>query len=105
MDKLVRTKLTWLTKQEGGRKSMMPVGVRYCPIIIMDSLEQIFELEADVRWSADIQNLEVLTPQESIASLGYLASEAPHEFLSPGNSFKLYEGDKLVAYGVILKSD
>ena len=103
MDKSVRVKLTWLTKQEGGRKSMMPIGVRYCPILIMDNLERSFEQGSDVRWSADIQNLEILTSRESIASLAYLFSEAPHEFLSPGNSFKLYEGDKLVSYGVILE--
>jgi len=105
MGKLVRTKLTWLTKQEGGRNSMIPIGVRYCPTLIMDNLERSFEQEADVRWSADMHNLEVLTPEESIATLSYLVPEAPHHFLEPGNSFKLYEGDKLVACGVILETD
>ena len=105
MDKIARTKITWLTEQEGGRKSMIPLGVRYCPILIMDELELSIEHEVDVRWSADMHNSEVLTSHQSLANLSYLVPEAPYHLLLPGNSFKLYEGDKLVAHGVILDSD
>jgi hypothetical protein len=93
--KVVEAHINWTPFEEGGRKHVLPVGMRYCPIIV-------FELETtpETLWSAEIYNTMV-DGNTSVADVSYLAGDAPHYLLQPGNKFCLYEGQRIVAEGII----
>ena len=102
MRKIVKAKIRWMPEDEGGRKVITPVEIRYNPLIKFLGIKPRPHDDPIVSWSADIYNLEIFDDRTSIASLSYLVDQAPFEFLEIGNSFKLYEGSRLVAYGAII---
>lgn len=106
MKHYVKTKIRWLTKEEGGRRNIIPIGIQYCPIIIFEDLEPPINADGrEVLWSAEIYNIEINEKNESYANLSYLFDNAPKQFLQIGNRFNLYEGLRLVAKGVITAYD
>ena len=97
MKKAVRAQINWRTLEDGGRKSILPVGMRYCPIIIFES-----DQSDDTLWSAEIYNTSI-DGMLSIADVSYLVDDgAPFRLLQPGNRFSLYEGQRVVAEGVVI---
>lgn len=99
MSKKAKAKITWLPPEKGGR-SKPPIGPRYITEVRFDEDHSDFTKEA---WSLIVEFDEILDdPLSLIATVRFLADEAPIHFLSPGNKFKLLEGEKIVANGEIL---
>ena len=97
MKKAVKAQINWISLEDGGRKNILPVGMRYCPIIIFES-----DQSGDTLWSAEIYNTSI-DGNHSIADVSYLVDDgAPFRLLQPGNRFSLYEGQRVVADGVVM---
>lgn len=99
MKKIAKAKITWISKENGGRKNPPEPGIRYCPIVVFDVLNK----NKDGFWSADFICTEVDEKMNSIVDFAFLAEDAPIELLVDGNRFELFEGNKKVAFGIILK--
>jgi hypothetical protein len=95
MKKAVRAKIRWVRPEDGGRKSVMPVGMRYCPIIVFEGNQS-----GGTLWSAEIYNVSI-SGYTSVAEVSYLVEGAPQHLLQSGNTFSLYEGQRIVANGVV----
>jgi hypothetical protein len=91
----VKARLSWIPMSSGGR-SILPVGIRYCPLLVMSRGD-----DTGVSWSASVFNKEI-DGGDSIATVAYLVDNAPHHLLKEGAEFALYEGQKIVAQGVVL---
>lgn len=53
-------------------------------------------------WSAEIYNTSI-DGRRSVADVSYLVYDgAPFSLLQPGNRFSLYEGQRVVAEGVVI---
>jgi len=97
MKKAVKAQINWIPLEDGGRKNILPVGMRYCPIIIFESNQS-----DDTLWSAEIYNTSI-DGNRSIADISYLVDDgAPFRLLQPGNKFSLYEGHRVIADGVVI---
>ena len=95
MKKTVKANIYWTSVDKGGRKHILPIGMRYCPIIVFD------EQPGDTLWSAEIYNT-LVEGMKSFADLSYLVEDAPYYLLESGSKFLLYEGHNVVAEGVIV---
>ena len=93
MKKVVQAQLNWTLPEDGGWKNILPVGMRYCPMIVFEA-----EQSGDTLWSAELYNKQV-TNRVSLADLSYLADDAPYHLLRKGSKFLLYEGQRVVAEG------
>ena len=96
MKTAVKAQIKWTPVEIGGRKKIMPVGMKYCPIIIFDS-----EQSGDTHWCAEIYNTSI-KDRTSTADISYLSDNAPFHLLQPGSKFQLYEGPRMVAEGAIM---
>jgi hypothetical protein len=102
MKKWVSAKIEWLSAEEGGQRTLIPVisnercDNRYCPIIVFPN--SVINGES---WSAVIYVKSYIDKYESIARISYLSENAPFELLKKGADFELYEGRRLVANGII----
>ena len=95
MKKIAKADITWMPYEQGGRKMTLPVGIKYCPIIVFNS-----EQSSDALWCAELFNVSV-NGRKSVADITYLVDNAPFYLLKSGNEFSLYEGQRIVAEGVI----
>ncbi len=84
----------WLAIKDGGRIPI-PSGTRYSPLI---EIEGMSKTEA---WSSDFICTETVDG-EMVVEIGFLVEKAPEYLLTLGAKFKLYEGIKLVATGVVI---
>ena len=96
MKNVKQAKINWTATENGGRKNILPVGMRYCPIIVFES-----EQSGKTLWNAEVYNTNI-KDRASTADISYLADDAPYHLLKQGNKFSLYEGQRVVAEGVIL---
>ena len=97
MEKVMLAEVRWVHVSQCGKNHFPREWDRYTPLV---------EFENDIRaegtsWSSDMTFVEV-TDEYSIVEFSYLVNEAPYENIYPGHKFKLYEGLRLVASGVIL---
>lgn len=99
MKKMVKAQITWITQENGGRKNQPIPGTRYCPIVIFDDMDQ----NKDEFWSADFICTKVDDKMNSIVDFTFLVENAPMSYLASGNKFKLFEGNKKVALGIIIE--
>lgn len=88
----------WIPFSKGGREKHMLKNTRYCPIIVFPGEEM------NGTWSAEILTSSVNDDNESIIDISFLFPNAPFELLKPRAEFELYEGNKLVAKGVMNKA-
>jgi len=95
MKKTVKAQINWTSVENGGRKNILPVGMRYCPIIVFES-----EQSGETLWSAEVFNTSI-EGRKSIADVSFLVDNAPHELLRTGNRFSLYEGQNVIAEGIV----
>ncbi|MDE6013638.1 MAG: hypothetical protein K2G50_01690 [Anaeroplasmataceae bacterium] len=97
MSNIVEARLFWISKEDGGRESIV-IGdnLKYCPIISFDDCP--LEKKYSSKITKSILKGELITDVE----LTYLVDSAPFENLQSNKKFKLYEGNMLVAKGVIL---
>jgi len=98
MKKWMIAEVNWVPVHLGGRKAAVPLGTRYCPIVVFKSLKP-----ESVSWSAEIYTVTHIDDGNSVIMMSYLFDEAPFELLVCGASFRLFEGSSLVATGVISK--
>ena len=96
MNKTVEVLITWLPENEGGRKKLIPVDVRYYPLIYSKAIP--FD---GTTWSVSIYHKKI-SGLISEADMSFLSPDAPHEVLTTGMVFDLYEGPKCVASGEII---
>ena len=96
MKKAVKAQIKWTPVEIGGRTTILPVGMRYCPIIVFDS-----EQTGETLWSAEIYNTSI-QDRTSTADISYLSNKAPFHLLQSGGKFQLYEGQRIVAEGAII---
>jgi len=95
MKKIVQARINWTPPEYGGRKNILPIGMRYCPIIIFES-----EHSGSTLWNAELYNTAI-DGRTSVADVSYLVDEAPYHLLKSGCEFLLYEGQRVVAHGVV----
>lgn len=105
-DRKQRTKLAeirWVPAGDGGRERL-PSGSGeppYVPIVRLLDPDEIWP--APVIWSLAVRKLEEAEDSDEwLAEIAYLMPEAPHEELTIGRRFELYEGARCVATGVVL---
>jgi len=90
--------ISWISPDDGGRK-VPPSGPSYTTVA---------RFEEDERWNESAWSLVVnfekrfKDPRLLLASIRFLADEAPHDLLHHGSRFELFEGRKRVAKGIVL---
>ena len=72
MKKTVQARINWTPPEAGGRMHILPVGMRYCPIIVFEA-----EQTGSTLWSAELFNT-IIDGRTSIADVSYLVDEAPY---------------------------
>ena len=103
MEKWMIAKVNWLSPENGGRKTLVPIVTfettenRYCPIIKFTDEDSKIE-----SWGSEIYVKTYTNEYESEVKISYLVDDAPYDQFQIGASFKLYEGRRLVATGSIL---
>lgn len=100
----MRARIHWKTKADGGR-SKPPAGVGspfYATVVRFTDSNEPWPPEN--AWSLVIEKIESESDEyDWVADVRYLVNEAPHDELRPNREFELYEGAKLVAYGVLVE--
>lgn len=96
----VKARIRWVPAEQGGRRLPPPSGSRYSTVARFEDETTTWTDEA---WSiiADITE----PPNESLetmATIEFLAADAPTELLRAGNQFVLFEGARIVARGQVL---
>lgn len=99
MKKVVKAQITWVIQGNGGRKNPPTPGTRYCPIVVFDAMTQ----NRNEFWSADFICTEVDSEMNSIVDFTFLAENAPMDYLVKGNKFEIFEGNKKVAFGIVIE--
>jgi hypothetical protein len=95
--------IRWVPSCEGGRERLASGSgePHYAPIVRLLDPDEVGP--APVIWSLAVRKLEeVEDSDEWLAEIAYLMPEAPHEELTIGRRFELYEGARCVATGVVL---
>ena len=91
-------KINWIPPAKGGRKKIPQTDNGYYPIIVVG--DQQFDLQ-NALWSVCVYITKQINDFETFSKIRYFSEDAPFDLLS-GETFKLYEGHKLVAHGIIL---
>lgn len=99
MKKVVKAQITWIAHENGGKKNPPVPGTRYCPIVVFDAMDK----NKNEFWSADFICTEVDARMNSIVDFTFLVDDAPMSYLVKGNKFELFEGNKKVAFGIIIE--
>ncbi|MBS6477123.1 MAG: hypothetical protein KH405_04795 [Firmicutes bacterium] len=93
-------KITWLSKEQGGRKGKIPIGLKkYAPLIAIDG-NKIFNGSA---WSVICFPFELIEENKTKALIRFLNAEDAPDILRQGIVFELFEGAKKVADGEIIE--
>ena len=93
-----RATIKWVPEIDGGRKGP-PAGLRYSTVARLDEQKNDWPQTA---WSL-VLDFSDSPHTRNEAQVSFLVEEgAPHELLSPGSKFDLFEGGKLVASGEIV---
>ena len=100
MKKIVKVKIEWVPASEGGRRNIMPIGMRYCPIIVLEKTLT----NDNTLWSAEVYNTAIEN-RISYADLTYLSQEAPYYLLTHERRFDLYEGQAVMGRGIIISTE
>lgn len=91
-------RIRWLTAEEGGRK-VQPFGPRYVADGRFLAHPEKWGIEG---WDLVVNKVGDLDqPTHWRAEVHFRVEEAPHEWLTPGAEFELYEGKRKVAVGRI----
>ena len=92
-------KIYWIKKENGG-KITIPFTNMYAPQIVLE----IEERNAGIGWSAFVINKEISEDRVSIADILLLSEKYPYP-LNIGQKFELYEGNRLVATGKVIRDN
>lgn len=97
MSRKFEAEIWWLPETQGGRKDI-PFGNKYAPIIKITKPM----VKSDDFWSVFVENKKFLHENKTLCHMEYLSDVAPDN-LYAGVEFMLYEGNKVVAKGVVLR--
>ena len=89
--------IEWIPYLQGGRKTLP--SDRYAPIIVTEG--NVLDTQKDC-WSVILSDIKIIDTLKTVSKIEYLSEVAPKD-LFPGRKFKLYEGSKLVADGIVLE--
>ena len=87
--------ITWYKENQGGRKTIPPIGAKIYPTIRFEGENEI------VPWSLWLINKEINSQTESLAEINFLMKNAPFDLLQIRKNFSLYEGARKIADGII----
>ena len=93
--------ISWIDYKDGGRQNIPTINEKYYPIIVIE--EDRFDTTNSL-WSIILKNKKFINANTTQAEISYLAEDAPNK-LSKDCKFKLFEGAKLVANGVVVGMD
>jgi len=102
MGKRARARIRWLPPDAGGRERP-PTGSEGARYTTLSHFEDDVIYWPESQWSLVVQFEEPSSRTlETIATVWFLSSDAPHDFLRAGSHFELLEGKRIVARGEIL---
>jgi hypothetical protein len=87
----IRASIHWLSEAEGGRK-YLPTSLRYSSVA---RFPQQRDWPANA-WSV-VTEFSEPPSQNALAHVRFLVEDAPQDWLTPGATFELLEGSKVVA--------
>jgi hypothetical protein len=94
---MMLARIRWFETEEGGRKQI-PEGCRYSAPACIDGHSEF----PDCSWSLNIETTSGQTFSRSDkVKIQFFVQQAPHEWLTPGTLFTMYEGRRKVLEGVI----
>ncbi len=95
--KTMNATIRWIKSEEGGRKQI-PEGCRYSAPACIDGHSEF----PDCGWSLCLETTsgENFSRFDTV-KIGFLVESAPHEWLTPGTSFSMYEGRRKVLEGLV----
>ena len=95
----MKAEIRWLTFEEGGRRSL-PTGPMYVAPAKFLAHSEKWGVED---WSLVVEKIENADgSKEWLTNVWFGMEDAPHEWLSSGSSFELYEGCRCVGIGRII---
>jgi hypothetical protein len=82
-------RIEWVPRSQGGRAAP-PIGPRYVAPTQFESAAESWPEEA---WSLVVELIDrPREPNEWVAQVHFLVEDAPHDWLTEGEDFALYEG-------------
>lgn len=96
-NKIFEARIYWLTEAQGGRRDI-PYSNKYAPIIKITKPQ----VKSNDFWSVFVFNKLKINNNETISNIQYLSVFAPDN-LYEDVEFLLYEGQKNIARGVVLR--
>jgi hypothetical protein len=95
--------LQWVPVMEGGR-AQLPTGNRFVSPARLANPRSPSGGEGNGDWSMVVLSFPSPSEQgpETFCDVNFLAPDAPHQELVSGASFRLLEGARVVALGVVL---
>ena len=89
--------IRWIETEDGGR-AKIPEGSRYSAPVCADGHSEF----PDCSWSLNIETTSGrnFTRNDTVTAR-FRVEQAPHEWLTPGTAFWMYEGRRKVLEGVI----
>ena len=101
-NKIYIAKITWLSKEQGGRKGVIPIGSKtYAPQIAIDG-NKIFNGSV---WSLICFSFELIEENKTKAFIRFLNTKDAPDILNQGIVFELFEGEKKVADGEVIEEN
>ncbi len=93
-------KITWLSKEQGGRKGVIPIGFKtYAPQIAIGG-NKIFNGSI---WSLLCFSFELIEDNKTKAFIRFLNTKDALDILHQGIIFELFEKEKKVADGEVIE--
>jgi hypothetical protein len=92
----VKASIHWLSEAEGGRKHL-PTSLRYSSVARFPQ-QQDWPTNA---WSV-VTEFSEPPSHDSLAQVRFLVEDGPRDWLTPGTTFELLEGSKVVAKAQVL---
>ena len=94
-------KIHWLHPEQGGRKQGIPMyNKKYCPIVAIDGKREFF----DSSFGMLCYSFKKINDSTSFAQIRFLNTQAAPDVLYVGAKIELYEGEKKVAAGEVIKN-
>ena len=88
-------RLRWLPPNEGGRPS--PVSAtRYMSPVVMEGIDP-----TEAAWTLVVNRSEAAGGDDETVLVHFLMEDAPHDLLKTGTAFRLLEGARTVAEGIV----
>ena len=99
-NKVFFAKIMWLSKEQGGRKDGIPIGLKqYAPQVVIDGTK-VFNGST---WSLICYSFELIGINKTKAIIRFLNTRDAPDILHQGITFELFEGEKKVADGEVME--